>query len=91
MRLIDIDAENKLPPTASLKDNFLKDDAENFLKSYDSHGIGYLSDGPTMGKFDMTAKIFNFLNNTKMQELRYIFMRNIGQTRRLIPSKSDFN
>ena len=90
MRLIDVAAEYELPPTPPQKDNWLKDDAKKSLKSDDPHGIGDLSDGSTLGKFVMTTKIFHFMDNTTMHGLRYVFMRNISQARRLVHFKSDF-
>ena len=84
MKLAEIDPELGLPPFPPKEDNWIKKETE-----FDSIGIGDLSDGTTLSKFAMTTKLFNFMDNTTMHGIRYIFMRNISQSKRCSVHGSD--
>ena len=81
--MIDEVPEKKVPPTPPQENNWTKDNNEKpAINKYDASGIGDLSDGSNISKFVMTTKVFNFMDNTTMHGMRYIFMRNISQARR---------
>ena len=84
MKLLDVEPERvPTPPHPPKQDNWVNEN-----KGYtpndkdDPHGIGNLSDGSNLSKLVMTTKLFNFMDNTTMHGMRYIFMRNISQIRR---------
>ena len=83
MQLIDVETENRVSPIPPKHDNWTKED-DRYVPNdkLDPHGIGDLSKGSTLSKFVLTTKLFNFMDTTTMHGMRYIFMKNISQTRR---------
>ena len=83
MKLVDVEPEQVATPLPPKQDNWVNEDSGySSNNKNDPHGIGDLSEGSTLSKFVMTTKLFNFMDNTTMHGMRYIFMRNIGQIRR---------
>ena len=88
MKLIDLELGSEAPSAPPRLDNWVKDEKFTFDDSNDPHGVGDLSKGSDLARFVLTMKTFNFMDNTTMHGMRYVFMRNISQVRRFVTTSS---
>ena len=87
MKIEDLE-EEKSDPIPVKTNTWITDKFDVAETKNDPHGLGDLSKANNFAKLAMTMKTFNFADNTTMHGMRYIFMRNISQTRRYALLKS---
>ena len=81
MKIEDLE-EEKPDHTPVKEDTWIKDGFDSAETKNDPYGLSDLSEANSFANLAISIKMFDFADNTTMHGMRYIFMRNISQTRR---------